>query len=77
MRVAHRRLLTGRAVHTVFAIGLPLVGAVLGGASGAIWGFVVSTGMTVVIWTALLAGAARAPADEPADLPPAGTLVPD
>ncbi|RBY89833.1 hypothetical protein DQ240_02655 [Blastococcus sp. TF02A-26] len=77
MRVAHRRLLVGRAVHTVFAIALPLLGAVLGSASGAIWGFVVSTGMTVVIWTALLVGAARGPDPAPAAPPQAGTLVPE
>jgi hypothetical protein len=59
MNVSHRRLLGGRAVHTVFAIALPVLGAVLGSVTGAIWGFVAATALTVVIWSALLASSAR------------------
>jgi hypothetical protein len=59
MNVSHRRLLIGRAVHTVFAIALPVLGAVLGSVTGAIWGFVAATALTVVIWAALLASGAR------------------
>jgi hypothetical protein len=59
MTVGHRRLIIGRAVHTVFAIALPVAGALTAGVTGAIWCFVATTGLTVVIWAALLAGAAR------------------
>ncbi|MGY1804720.1 hypothetical protein ACI78T_15675 [Blastococcus sp. SYSU D00922] len=59
MHVSHRRLLVGRSVHTVFAVALPVGGAVLWSVSGAIWGFVVSTALTVIIWSGLLVSGAR------------------
>ena len=59
MHVGHRRLILGRAFHTVFAISLPITGAVIGSVTGAIWCFVATTMLTVVIWSILLGGAAQ------------------
>jgi hypothetical protein len=71
MRVGHRRLIAGRGVHTVFAVGLPVAGAALAGVDGAIWCFVATTALTVIIWTVLLASGARqdraAPVAPPAE----------
>jgi len=43
-------MLTARIAQTVFATALPLVGNVVGGLSGAIWGLTVSTVAAFVIW---------------------------
>lgn len=59
MHVSHRDLLVGRAVHTVFAIAVPILGAVFGSLAGAIWCFVATSGLTVAIWLALLVAGSR------------------
>ncbi len=60
IHVSYRQLLVGRAFHTVFAILLPIAGAAAGSVSGAVWCFIATTGLTVVIWvTLVLAGSRR------------------
>ncbi|WP_244277366.1 hypothetical protein [Geodermatophilus obscurus] len=59
IHVSHRRLIIGRATHTVFAILLPVVGALLAGLPGAVWCFVATSASTVVIWLLLLILSAR------------------
>lgn len=59
MHVSHRTLVVGRACHTVFAILLPILGAVLGSVTGAIWCYVATTSLTVVLWMTLVVVAAR------------------
>ncbi len=59
IHVSHRRLLVGRAFHTVFAISLPILGAVFGSLTGAMWCFVATSGLTVVIWLSFLVVGAR------------------
>jgi hypothetical protein len=59
IHVAHRSLVLVRAVYTVFAITLPLLGALLGSATGAIWCFAATTPLAVVLWLALLIRTAR------------------
>lgn len=54
MHVSHRRLILGRVFHTVFAISLPITGAVLGSVTGAVWCYVFTTALTVALWLGLL-----------------------
>lgn len=48
-----RRLLIGRAVQTVLAVGLPLGGMLAFGLEGAIWGVSLSSAISAVVWTVL------------------------
>jgi len=49
-----RVLLTGRLVQTILAIGAPILGVVLGGLAGAIWGYAAGTAVSAVTWMALV-----------------------
>jgi hypothetical protein len=49
-----RRLLTGRIVQTLLAIVVPVVGVLVGGLTGAIWGYAGCTAVSAVVWTALV-----------------------
>jgi hypothetical protein len=59
MHVSHRHLLFGRAFHTVFAVLLPISGAILASVTGAIWCFVATSALTVAIWISLLIASSR------------------
>jgi hypothetical protein len=59
IHVSHRRLLLGRAFHTVFAILLPLLGAIFASVTGALWCFVATSGLTVAIWLSMLVSTSR------------------
>lgn len=65
-RVGYRSILFGRVSQTVLVIAMPLAGAVVGGLTGAIWGFVVSACTSGLIWCALAFRARRAAAPAPA-----------
>lgn len=48
-----RALWRGRVVQSSTAIVLPVGGALLGGLSGAIWGYVAATALGAIVWTVL------------------------
>ncbi len=64
MHVSPRRLILGRVFHTVFAIALPITGAVVGSVTGAIWCYVSTTGLTVALWLGLLLLGRRRPGSD-------------
>ena len=49
-----RRLLTGRIVQTVLAIVVPIGGVLVGGLTGAIWGYAGCTAVSALVWMALV-----------------------
>jgi hypothetical protein len=54
MHVPHRQLVIGRACHSLFAILLPVLGALLAGLSGAMWCFVATIASSAAIWVLLV-----------------------
>jgi hypothetical protein len=54
MHVPHRRLVVGRACHSVFAVLLPVGGAAVAGLSGAMWCFVITIASSAAMWLVLL-----------------------
>jgi len=60
-------MLTARIGQTVFATALPLVGNMLGGLSGAIWGLTISTVAAFVIWLPVARSGVSTAAGQPAD----------
>lgn len=48
-----RSILVGRWVQTALVVAAPLLGAALGGLTGAIWGFSISALVSGVVWTVL------------------------
>lgn len=52
-RATHRSLLTGRIVQTIGAIVLPCIGFVALGLDGAVWGYVLATALSAVVWLAV------------------------
>lgn len=74
MHVSHRRLILGRVSHTVFAISVPITGAVLGSVAGALWCYVFTTALTVLLWLGLLLLGRRGQ-EEPAAAQTPGDLL--
>lgn len=70
--LAPRRLMAGRVTQTVVSVALPLVGCVMFGLDGAVWGFVLSTVLPAVVWLLLAVSHGRGAAPHefvgPADL---------
>ncbi|WP_146070691.1 hypothetical protein [Cryobacterium sp. M91] len=55
-----RRLLAGRIIQTGLAIIVPIAGVLLGGLSGAIWGYAGCTAFSALVWMALVLRPSRA-----------------
>lgn len=53
-RATGARMLRGRFVQTILAIGLPLLGALSGGLAGAIWAYAVATVGSALTWAILV-----------------------
>jgi hypothetical protein len=66
MHLPHGRLVVGRACHSVFAIALPILGAVVAGLPGAMWCFVATIATSAATWIVLLLLASRRHSREPA-----------
>lgn len=49
----HRRIMVGRISQTVLVIALPVLGFVIAGLAGAIWGFAVSSLISSAVWFTL------------------------